>query len=201
MATGVLFGLAASSRKWRCWNCSRAFQKCSGWIRVEGLQVVLHDLPLLLVGLGTKPSLQAEPKSCVCQELLGFARNDSTCATHPWEGKGWESLTGGTWIVHQGLVWWDKRRWLQDGPVVTAFPALFPPHPEICAPCASWAPANPGLELLVLLVKLRSCQLATSAWIFPNFGASVQEFHRCQSSMGLSRCVRNVFPQCPSLRV
>lgn len=63
-----------------------------GWIGVEGLEVVLHDLPLLLVGLGTKPSLQAEPKIWICQKLFGFARNDLTCATHPWEVKGWERM-------------------------------------------------------------------------------------------------------------
>lgn len=138
---------------------------------------VLYDLPLLLAGPGTKPVLQYKPKVCVCQEPLNLCHTPwgtevrGTAHSRSQVGDGHASPG-----LHQCFVGWSRVRCetrLQDGPVTTAFAGLFPPQPGICVPCASWALTSTGFELLVLLAKLKTCQLATSTLIFPNFSASV----------------------------
>lgn len=139
---------------------------------------VLSDLPLILAGLGTKPILQHKPKGCICQEPLNLHHTRWRTevrgrTTHSDSQVGDGHASSG---LHQLFVGWSRVRCdprLQDGAVMTAFAGFFPPQPGICVPCASWAPASTGFELLKLPVKLKSCQLATSALIFPNFSASV----------------------------
>lgn len=138
---------------------------------------VLSDLPLILAGLGTKPIQQYKPKGCICQEPLNLChtswRAEVRGTTHSLSQVGDGPSSPG---LHQYFVEWSRVRYetkFQDGPVMTAFAGFFPPQPGICVPCASWALAITGFELLMLLVKLKSCQLGASTLIFPNFSASV----------------------------
>lgn len=137
---------------------------------------VLHDLLLLLAALGTKPILQRKPKGCNCQEPLNLCHTPrgaevrGSARSRSQVGDGHASPGR-----HQYSVGWCKVRCetrLQDGPGMVAFAGLFPPQPGICVTCASWALASTGFKLLMLLVKFKSCQLATSPLIFPNFSAS-----------------------------